>query len=247
MFNDITLTNGKKFLLTPINSRSIEVETKDSFIQVNKAGKIIQSILLGGEKKISLGDEVSCYIVDTLSYYKISSITQITKNLFQLSCEDLTKTSLYLLPCLGGTRNIFGWSYLYNSYITDYNSDNPKLKLTYRFVGSENYNKLENFLINHKFYICTKEENKYLTSYIFSIPDEYKQDYHSFLDGKFSLLSEKLKQNILVFHGFNKRTNVYKILYKSKELKTELEKELGIELEENCELASIPDQKIEII
>lgn len=243
--NTITLSNGKSFILSPINSRSIEIETKDSFIQVSKEGRTIKSILLGGEYNISIGDNIKCKVIDTITCYNILFITQITKDLFQLSCENLTKTSLFLLPCLGGTRLSFGWDYLVNAYVSK--EEQPKLHLIYRFIGSENYNTLEKFLINNKYFLKVNEKDKYLTTYIFNLPDEHLEDYHLFLNGKYSKLSEQLKQKIMCFHKLDKKSNIYRTLYKSKELKKELEMELGIKLDEESELASIPEFKTEII
>ena len=247
--NKITI-NSKEFEILPINARSVEISTEDSFIEYKKDpynGKRIQAISLGGSEKFTftIGDEIKVKIVDTITEYRVNYIYQANPKRYQLTEENLNKSSTFLFPALGENKIIWKTEYLINCFIPE--GRNDRLHLLYRFVGSDNFSELEQRILTSKYYIKTEELDKYRTKYIFKIPDENMADVDLFLKGKYSKLSENLKFKIINFHQLNKKSNLYKILYKSKELREELEKELGVELDGDCELYSIPNYRYEVV
>ena len=54
-----------------------------------------------------------------------------------------------------------------------------------------------------------------LNIYVFSIPEEYMEDYYKFLTGKYSEFSEQTKNHILKFWDENNESLLYGILYKT--------------------------------
>jgi hypothetical protein len=51
--------------------------------------------------------------------------------------------------------------------------------------------------------------------YVFNVPEEWDYDFARFLEGKYSLFSEKYKQQILKFWGFKEGSVFHSMLYKT--------------------------------
>ena len=81
--------------------------------------------------------------------------------------------------------------------------------------------------------------------YIFDVPDEYQEDFLSYIKGMYSKLSEELKVKILDFHSMKKNHEIYGILYKSDKRRDKVEERLGLKLPENAELYHIIDEERE--
>ena len=135
--------------------------------------------------------------------------------------------------------------YLVNAYIS---KDKTKLELLYRFVNDDTYKTLESNLILHPIFSKCIEYNSYYTKFIFNIPKEYRYDVLLFLDGKYSKLNSKLKDNIKIFFGENnEKSRLMQILEKSKVLKSFWEDELDMILDSDTELESKPNIEFEIL
>ena len=79
------------------------------------------------------------------------------------------------------------------------------------------------------------------------IPPKYSKVLKLFKEGKYSEFPESYKQKILDFHDFDIDGQTAQILYKSKERKRVLEKELSVEISDTSELYDIPNLKDETL
>lgn len=137
------------------------------------------------------------------------------------------------------------------------------------FVRDENYPNLNNHLFlllknvdNNEFFdrylTFFRTKKNYLSEYsplkgykiiIFKVPNRIQLDYEKFLRGEYSKINDKYKKHILSFFDVNINEKGWKhipmILYKNKEYKKALEKELDVVIPEDQELASIIDIKKE--
>ena len=85
--------------------------------------------------------------------------------------------------------------------------------------------------------------------FIFTIPVDFQKDHKKFLKGKYSKFSEKAKNAIGNHYAFRVKnengkledSKIFKILNPLKEDRVKLATLLGVELEENCEILSVPD------
>jgi len=97
--------------------------------------------------------------------------------------------------------------------------------------------------------LCVKhiEYDKYHVMYLFKIPNGFEKDVEHFLEGRYSKFSDTLKKQILRFYNDPKKESVVaKIIYKSPDLKSLMEKDLNVKLSDATELASKPILEQEI-
>jgi hypothetical protein len=80
---------------------------------------------------------------------------------------------------------------------------------------------------------------------VFDVPEDAKDSYDSFIEGKYSLIDDIWKLKILEFHDFDIDGHTGKILFQSDDLKEQLEAELDVVLPYKAELHSKPDMLIE--
>jgi hypothetical protein len=72
------------------------------------------------------------------------------------------------------------------------------------------------------------------------IPNEFKQDIEYYKQGKYSLFSEKLKSQIHKCHNLTPKKNLFRIIWKKKSLKLELETSLDEIIPDENDLWDIP-------
>lgn len=165
---------------------------------------------------------------------------QVEKIQLKIDKSKWNKSVYFILPMIDINSN---YRHLINSYLGDskYPTDNFNkilVELKYKDNTILNNIHLEN---NYE-----TEDGTYI--YVFNIPEKYNEDYQLFLKGKYSLFSEKYKKKILSFVIKKpiQTSYVYKILYKTSDLKFELEESIGQELPDDAELCSIADWDKEI-
>ena len=262
-FKSVGLT--KKLYYKVNNCRMITICSDGYINEIYNSKKEIVSLDIAGNLSININEDFIVDIMGKSEPFKIRYITKDVKGKYILLTHKRNKTSTYLLPILSTTnlyRPIYFQTklaltkannrhfYLYDDYLVNayISKDKTKLELLYRFVNDETYKSLEDKLITHELFSKCIENDPYYTKFIFNIPQEYKYDVILFLEGKYSQLSSQLKSNIKKFFGENTdKSRVMQILEKSKILKSFWEEELAMSLNDDMELESKPDIKLEIL
>lgn len=98
-------------------------------------------------------------------------------------------------------------------------------------------------LRKHENYIMDYDPDPEHALFIFSIPDEFKDDYKLFREGKYSRFSTRLKDVIL---GSKTSGKDYKILTKSESYRREMEEDLEVSISPDAELLDPPKESKEI-
>lgn len=130
----------------------------------------------------------------------------------------------------------------YLSYNNEFNLDDYKLYLLikYRSTILESNNYYDNYI--------KLEDDKYL--YSFNVPNHFKNDYISFIKGKYSEYSDNAKHLVCkyIYDNSKKVTNsfIYKTLYKTDDRKKYIENRIGQKLPKDAELYSIVNINDEI-
>lgn len=163
------------------------------------------------------------------------------------------KSKTYLLPLLseivGFDKNFF--SNLINTYVSD-NLDKYKNCIyvlhDFSFKNPE-FTAYEHKLIRNELFVDLIDiDNKVL--YIFKFPEEYLHEYEKFKQGKYSEFGVDAKELILDFfsHVYTNNPNAVpfliktkQILFKDKNLKEKIEKELKVVIDSDAELSDAPD------
>lgn len=121
-------------------------------------------------------------------------------------------------------------------------------------------------VFNNKLYILCESQNTHIENneniiksyeveeglmYVLNIPQKFDNEYINFLKGKYSKYSEESKEILCLkaCKNSNKEpyeTQVYAILYKTKARRDSIEEKLNVKLDEEAELASIFNEKLEI-
>jgi len=176
--------------------------------------------------------------------YKVNKIQSEVVNgklLYNCNTARLTKSSLFLLPMLGGTRRLYMWDKLFvNAFI---NSDQYKdsICLLYRFSGDTIFLKFEQALKKFRTFKDTYDPSPYFVMFVFDVPTNYKKQFNLFVDGKYSKFSPEYKSKIMEFHGFNIHGEMAQILFQDEKRRLRLQEELDAEIEPGSELLSIID------
>lgn len=237
---EITVKNGRELLLRH-NIDTVKI-TKDT-----RSNKILNIDFYG--KNFCVGSNVEVNILESKHNYFITLINQIDQYTFELICEPLTKSSIFLMPLVtekGTFHDLYFYNtYLYNAYINftglDEFNDNNHLFLVYRFFISDYFKNLENYISQHKNFVKTYEPNREFTVYIMEIPLIFQKDARMILRGKYSNISATAKSKIISFHKAHIESELSHILHKSSKLKEELEQHLGCNIPEDIELHSKPE------
>ena len=259
--------NGKKVILSPLNSSTLKLETEGVITEIEYSDTIekdITSITINDFYRITKYGAFKIPFEDREVTYAINHINQVGEKEFTLCSELRNRTTLYILPALNTLpltpkvkelnvstqREMSRYcinTYLINAYLST--KKTTVLELVYRFSNHSTYKLLEECLMNHPGFIRAVDgyrQDDYV-SFKIEIPKEHHIDTTTFLRGLYSELSSKLKTQILKFHRLGKKSRLYQVLYKQEELRHHLEEELGIELSPSLELDSIPDRNQEFI
>ena len=239
--NVIELQNGKKLEVHPVDACRLLINTSSiAFLDIVKdEQKNVQSVSFEGDKMISVGDQVKVRVgvVDTI-YNIVAIIIAKDKTSVMLFSSFVNKTTTYLLPLIGKTKQTLKFnSYFVNSFIDE---SLQYIGILYRFTGTQLYKEFEETIMKDKLYIKHIEYDPYHVMYVLRIPDEYHRDIENFLIGKYSQFSDNLKKRIISFHGINRDSFIYQVIYKSENLRRLMEKDLGSPIEKDSELSSVP-------
>ncbi len=157
-----------------------------------------------------------------------------------MSKKKYNLTTNFALPLLGWRKSMFE-PYLINSYICHEGIDHFKEDHIFVLLKEgvdDGYKKLEKTITEHKshvsqYYVDEREE---FVMHVFKFVDEVLPDYHLFLDGRYSKISEGAKSLI---KKSSKAGGVnYKILSRHRSLAAFQEQKIGQEVGQNAEVWS---------
>ena len=140
----------------------------------------------------------------------------------------------YILPMLGNeVLDMEG--FISDTYLKDINNptNNRRLYLKLDFDGSDSYTRFESQLEWSIYYVDKYDVNKNTTIVIFDIPEIYHNGYDLILEGKYSQISEYLKEDIIEYHEFTDFSFVYGALYRKEFAYEIVEKRINKGLEED--------------
>lgn len=230
MSNTMICGAGTTLNYSLINAYTLEFYT-NSTCNIDYNNKYIQSITCGNTK-ISINDEFNHGNQFIPSKYKIINIQEGSrfgnkcKYRFTAFTHFRNLTTSYILPCLGKDENYFlGKTNLINAYI---DKKIEHIYLLYRYSqDSHYYEYLEPNITGHSMYVgnvTSKENLAGFDVFKFKISKEYLSDVRIFMEGKYSRIGEDLKQQIIRFYKLDKKSHIFKVLYRDKELQNKLEK-----------------------
>jgi hypothetical protein len=246
--NAIRLRNGKKLKIIPLDAVRLYLDTSNiAFLtsEMDDEGEHIISISFEDKYTVKKGDKIPLRIGNVNSVYEIAYVVIEKKGKSVILYSALpTKTGLFLLPALGKSKDYLKMnSYYVNAYL---DHTHEFICIMYRFTGTQTYKEFEKSISTDPLCVSHLEHGKYHVVYIFKIPLQFKEDVLSFVEGKYSKFSKALKGRIQKFYGREDSKPMIDVINRSKDLKKKLEDYLELPLPVNSELASRPDNKIEI-
>ena len=235
---------SKEAIYVPKNARTFSIMPGALGASPTFIDKKIVSLDLGNYT-IYLGDTIK--VKD--KPYKVNSIvkTIVGKRIvYNVSSADLTKSSMFVFPMLGGTRRLFMYDSLFVNCFIGTEKYKNKIVLLYRFSGDTLFLKFEKALRQFRGFIDCYDPSPYFVLFVFKVPEKHKENYVHFLNGRYSELEPDYKDKLLDFHGFDIDGELAQILYKSSKRRERLEDSLDIVLDDNAELYSIMNEEDEI-
>lgn len=176
--------------------------------------------------------------------------------------KKVNKSKTYLLPLLSEFINVGGKfiNSIDNVYLKDSDDKHARcIYLLYNFNDKdEGFAEYEHDLITNELFVDSYDiGNKVL--YVFKFPEEYINEYEMYMKGKYSKFGRDAKELILDFWNVIHRNNFHAkafltkvkgVLFKEKQLKTQLEKQLSslgcpIKIKDGAELGDIANMKNE--
>ena len=105
-----------------------------------------------------------------------------------------------------------------------------------RFVTIMRFLIFKRFMTFMKFMSCME-----FIMFLFDVPKRHTTNYKKFINGEYSKLTARYKEDILKFHGLDITSQLGQIIFKSEKRKLMLENTLNIKLDDDAELYSIID------
>ena len=232
------IVNTKQINFTVIDARTVDITGNTASIKEHKFDNNIVSIEFL-DKIITLQETISFSGIT----YKINIIKKIQildYPKYQLLTAEPNRSNLMILPMLGGTQELFAYSLLVNCFV-NYKGYKGKIILVYKNITD----KLKLAFQTFRNFIKKIEFTQKHTMFIFSVPKKHEDNYEKCVEGKYSEFNPEYKEQILTFHSSDISSSLGHILFKSKDRRLELEKELNIELNTDAELFSILNIELE--
>lgn len=235
-----------------VDAKTIEIYTDAHIVEKTENNQLIE--ISTGNFTLKIGDEFDQKLSTIPSKYLIKYITKFEGKgynyFYSLATHLENRTTDYILPCLGITREDLGYDkklgynpYLVNAYLT---KEKDKLALLYRFSTHEKYGIIESSLIRSKQFVELDNGYKGFDLVIMKILPKFEKDIDLFKMGSYSKLSKELKDSMVKFHGLKEKDNLWQIIFKGEALIKKIQKEFGMTTE-IAELESKPNLQLEII
>lgn len=237
MISKEIIGTDKQVILEILNGNEIKVSTNNCSVDIDANG-IIREVIFNKVISYKLNEKLVVNINDVKHDYNITKITKISDTSFLISHTIPTETKYFLLPALGDFKQDYSFDdLLINCYLSN---GKGSIILVYRFISGTKFNLLDKYLKEHGLFKTLTNPSYTTIAYEMEIPYQYTRDINTFLMGKYSQLSTRLKERILAFHRYNRYGNMAKILYKDSQYRKQLEIELECAVPEGAELHSIP-------
>ena len=181
-------------IYTPTTSLSFSITggTKD-LIPHTAEGKIIS---LEGPDGLNIQTGFTLEVKKAL--YKVNFIDSNTvrgRKIYTLSTAKPTKSSTFLTPMLGGTKEDFFWDRLFMNCFISTDVDHYCIAVLFRWSGDPLFLKFEKELSKKKNFKRMFDPSTNTVMFIFDVEDKYARDYDAFIRGNYSLLSMNIKGN----------------------------------------------------
>lgn len=133
---------------------------------------------------------------------------------------------------------------LINSYLL-YGSNDELGKIYLYYLYGDHFKRIEEVLNKSDLLYNIYDPDTEHVVVALTIPSKYNKDYYKIIDGRYSEVSDLLKTNIKRYWNLNGNSKVYKVLYKSSELRKEMELDLDVKISPQYELSSKPNKEKE--
>ncbi len=238
------MSDAKGLNLTPVDGRTVRLNRPVDFREVMVDKDIVKLYRESDDLAVVAGTSV----VYRKTKHKVNIISRGTHEgklvSYDLKCALLTSSSTFALPFLGGNRKYMLWDSLFvNAFISTPEYDEC-IALLYRFSGEEIFTKFESAMCAMPTFIKFEDVDKHHVLFTFDVPSSAKSSYEQFRNGQYSKIDDIWKLLILDYHGFDSKGQTAQILYKSSELRKELEERLDTNLGDS-EVHSIPNMTYE--
>ena len=235
------MTGKKNISFQPISSTTVRImgNTEDIVPKLFKEELI--SLGLPNKKVISVGEIFKIKSVP----YKVNIIKEIlidNELCYDLIVAQKTKTSLFILPMLGGNRTLLFYDTLFINAFIEKEGKEDHIVLLYRKSRKKVFKDFTNLLEQCKGYVSTYSPTSSHIVFTFKVPRKYKADFRRFKQGKYSEFKDTYKLQILDFHRLDIDGTMGQILFKSTERRIQLEKRLDAILPQDSELYSIMNE-----
>lgn len=231
-------------IYTPIDALSFKVSGSTSTLSSNKKNGTIVSIESPDGVMFPLGITVEL----KKRKYKVNIIEEFrnkNKKYYVISIAKRTKSSIFLLPMLGGNRRLYFWNKLFlNCFIATEEEDNC-IALLYRWSSDPIFLKFEKALSKFKSFKRRYDPTSNCVMFVFNVPKPQVRNYKKFLRGQYSRLSSTYKIHLLEFHDKDMADTIGQVLFKTDKRRRSLENKLNVSLPEESELLSIIEIKDE--
>lgn len=168
-----------------------------------------------------------------------------------------TRSYTYVLPMLGLSPAYYA-GHLENVFYGD--TSKPELDehifLLFKFNGERkrpshtSYLWIEEDLKKHPIYTAMYDPDPTHVMMVFDVPSICLRDYSLFKQGLYSKMSDVYKASILEFHYNDSITRqastVRKVLYRDESLYKDWENRLGMSIQRDQEISSVPNEKEEM-
>ena len=248
----ITKENSRVLVLTLNNTKPVETyKTYEDYNKTFSTSEIL-SLKFSVENVINIGDIIKIEDND----FVINEIIPSEKGYYLLESE-INKSAKYVLPLIADRNyatNFLFKKCLYNTYLycdkyPQYNDD-KHLFVMYKYTNNPIYKKMEESLFKNPNFIEVFEANSQNTVFIFEIPKRYIYDVSLILKGKYHMIDNFVKSDIIdFFEPFKNKDSKYKGLYTNLKEVFErnenkiklLESKLGCKLPKTVGIESKPD------
>lgn len=229
-----------------INALSFKLSGYTKDLIIHKKGGKIKSIQDKEGLHLTLGLVVEVqkrwYIINSIKEERIG-----TNVSYILSMADRTKSSLFLMPMIGGDRSLFFWETLFVNCHLYKEEDVYHMALVYRFSSDPLFVKFEQTVKKFESFVKTMDPDPGYVVFILKVPPKQIRNFKKFIKGQYSKFSMRYKNAIETFHNFKPDNTIMQVLNKSAERKELLEKMLDCTLEDDSELLSIIDLEKELL
>tara|TARA_Y100000361_G_C11152402_1_gene341961 strand:- start:963 stop:1727 length:765 start_codon:yes stop_codon:yes gene_type:complete len=225
---------------TPIDALSFKVSGDVKLLKPVEEDGVITALEGPNGLCISLGLTLDIKRIK----YKVNIIKKVnhkTGMYYLISIAKRTKSSMFVLPMLGGNRHLYFWNSLFLNAFIATEEDTDCIALLYRWSSDTLFLKFEKALSKFRTFKRRYDPTRNCVMFVFNVPKSQRRNYNKFINGKYSKLSSTYKMHLLQFHNKDVDDTIGQVLFKTESRKKSLEAKLDAFLPEDSELLSILD------